>query len=74
MGFLGVIGGVLVLAGAVWIIIKAFRTSAPWGVACLLLPFITLAFALIHWRDTKPQLGLYVVGWGLIVLPHLLKG
>jgi hypothetical protein len=74
MELFAVIGAVLLLTATVWIVIKAFRVSPAWGVACFLLPFVILFFALLHWRDTKAQLLMYLAGWGLIVLPHLFKG
>lgn len=50
---MGVIGGV-------WLLILAFRKSMLWGLGSLLLPFVILVFAVMHWSETQEALMLQV--------------
>lgn len=49
-----------ILVGVVtgfYILYLAFRTSVWWGLACLFIPFASLAFVFVHWDDAgKPWL------------------
>lgn len=66
MDALLILGGLLlILAGLVWLVMRAFATSLLWGWASLLPPF-TLLYALRHWRSARPALALS--GLGIIPL------
>ncbi|MCR4510243.1 MFS transporter [Pseudomonas sp. 32.2.56] len=66
MDALLILGGLLlILAGLVWLVMRAFATSLLWGWASLLPPF-TLLYVLRHWRSARPALALS--GLGIIPL------
>lgn len=66
MDALMILGGLLlILAGLVWLVMRAFATSLLWGWASFLPPF-TLLYVLRHWRSARPALAL--AGLGIIPL------
>ncbi|VXC55646.1 MFS transporter [Pseudomonas sp. 8O] len=66
MDALLIIGGlVLMLAGLVWLVMRAFATSLLWGWGSLIPP-ITLIYILRHWRRARSAVTL--IGLGVIPL------
>ncbi|SNR93248.1 MFS transporter [Pseudomonas segetis] len=66
MDSLLILGGLLlILAGLVWLVMRAFGTSLLWGWASLLPP-LTLGYVFRHWRSAKQPIGL--CGLGVIPL------
>lgn len=66
MDALLILGGLLlILAGLVWLVMRAFTTSLLWGWASLLPPF-TLLYVLRHWPSARPAL--LLSGLGIIPL------
>ncbi|PTS86327.1 MFS transporter [Pseudomonas sp. HMWF032] len=66
MDALLILGGLLlILAGLVWLVMRAFATSLLWGWASFLPP-LALLYALRHWRSARPALALS--GMGIIPL------
>lgn len=66
MDALLILGGLLlILAGLVWLVMRAFATGLLWGWASFLPPF-TLLYVLRHWRSARPALAL--AGLGIIPL------
>lgn len=62
MDALLILGGLLLtLAGLVWLVMLAFSTSLLWGWGSLLPP-ITLAYALRHWRKARKAVMLAALG------------
>lgn len=62
MDALLILGGLLlILAGLVWLVMRAFATSLLWGWASFLPPF-TLLYVLRHWRSARPALALASLG------------
>jgi hypothetical protein len=62
MDALLILGGLLlILAGVVWLVMRAFSTSLLWGWASFLPPF-TLFYVLRHWRSARPALALASLG------------
>lgn len=58
-----ILGGVLlVLAGLVWLVVLAFGTSLLWGLGSLIPP-LTLAFVMRHWRVARKALVLSALGF-----------
>ena len=62
------LGALAMLAGGVWILIRAFQESVLWGLACLFVPGASVVFFVMHWQDTKIAGGLWLGGAALIVL------
>ena len=62
MDALLILGGLLlILAGLVWLVMRAFATSLLWGWASFIPPF-TLLYVLRHWRSARPALALASLG------------
>lgn len=64
------LGIVLSLVGGLWIVVNAFRTSVLWGIGSLLIPFVSLVFALMNFAENKVPLLLCVVGMVLIFMGY----
>ena len=52
---------VLMLAGLVWLVMRAFATSLLWGWGSLIAP-ITLIYILRHWQRARSAVGLIALG------------
>ncbi len=58
--------GLIALAALVWLVIRAFRKNALWGIAVLLLsPFSALFFGIRYWRDEKKPFLTYITSFGM---------
>jgi len=55
------LGLLLILAGYVWVIARAFERSLFWGIASLLPP-LALLFVLIHWKHARSAVALGGLG------------
>jgi hypothetical protein len=64
-GVLTVIGTGASAAGFIWLLVKAFQESVGWGVACLLLPFVSIFFVFMHWPEAKRPFMVSMAGLGL---------
>jgi hypothetical protein len=63
MDALLILGGLLlILAGLIWLVMRAFGTGLLWGWASLLPP-LTLLYVLRHWRSARQALGLSALGF-----------
>ncbi len=47
------IGAILGMVGGIWILVLAFQKSVGWGLACLLIPCVSLVFAIQNWNEAK---------------------
>lgn len=56
------IGGIVSLAGWIWIVIIAFQENVGWGIGCLLCPPASLVYVIMHWEKTKKPFLIEVVG------------
>ena len=70
-----VVGGALYLIGIIWLLIKAFQESILWGLGSLLIPFVGLIFAILHWAECKKPFfyalaGLVLLILGGVMAPH----
>jgi hypothetical protein len=59
------VGLLVSLVGWIWIVVQAFKTHVGWGIASLLIPLVSLIFALTHLNVAKKPLLVSVVGWVL---------
>jgi hypothetical protein len=65
---LGMLGMVILLIGNVWIAVKAFQKGILWGLGCLIVPFVSLIFVIMHWAETKIPFIVSLAGIVLIIL------
>lgn len=68
------VGAIVSLIFGVIILIKAFQTSILWGLGSLFIPFVILAFVIMHWADTKKPFLYAVGGWVLMLVGGVLGG
>ncbi|UCP00275.1 MFS transporter [Metapseudomonas lalkuanensis] len=58
-----ILGGLLlIVTGLVWLVMLAFGTSLLWGFGSLLPP-VTLAYVLYHWRNARKAVALGAMGF-----------
>lgn len=78
MGFVGLfllmVGGLAVFGGAIWLLILAFQESILWGVGSLVVPFVSLVFAIMFWDKTKTAFLLHLGGIAVMVFGAILSG
>jgi len=63
-----VLGIIVAIGGGLWLLVEAFREGLGWGLACLLIPLVTLAFVFTHWDRAQRPFLVQVAGWGLVLL------
>lgn len=66
--FFCVVGLVILLYGNIAFIIAAFRISVAWGVCCILFPFVSIIFLIIHWKTAAKPFLISMFGIGIIFL------
>jgi hypothetical protein len=78
---LSALASLAMLVFGIQILIAAFKTSAGWGLASLLLPFAVLVYVAKHWEQTKTPflrsviaLVVVMVGVGLSVAGAVMTG
>ena len=57
-----VIGGVILLVGAIWLVIIAFRESTSCGLLYMFLPFYSIYYAITRWSETKKPFLIGLIG------------
>jgi hypothetical protein len=62
-GILSLVGGLLALAGAIWIIVIAFQNGdTVWGIVSIFCGIVTLVYGIQHFQQTKVALGMIAGG------------
>jgi hypothetical protein len=67
-------GGIFCLAGGVWLLIAAFRQNPLWGFGCMFIPFVALAFLIVHWDKAGKPFLIQLGGAALIFAGSYLGG
>ena len=50
-----VCGFAVLLISGIWLLVVAFQQSALWGLGCMFVPFVSLAFVIRYWdKAAKP--------------------
>lgn len=57
-----VAGCLVAIFGHVWLLTEAFRQDALWGLCCLLIPFVWIAFLAKHWHRAARPFLIYLAG------------
>ena len=57
-----IIGSIVLLIGFIMIVIQAFKQSAMWGIAVLLIPFVGFVFVARYWTEGRNGFLISVVG------------
>ena len=61
-------GILLMLAGGIFFIVQAFRTSILWGLGVLFVPLVPLVFLIVEWGNAKRPFFWQLWGIVLVVL------
>ncbi|AKS41148.1 hypothetical protein WM2015_767 [Wenzhouxiangella marina] len=69
-----VAGGLLLLVAAIWFLVVAFQEHILWGLGCLLLPFVSLVFLVMHWDKAGRPFLYQLAGWAILLLGSFLAG
>ncbi len=56
------LGLLLIVVGAIWAIVVAFKRSVLWGLCYLFVPFAALVFLFVAWADVKRAFFVNVIG------------
>ena len=67
------VGSILTIIGAIGLVIEAFHESTLWGLGCLLLAPVILAFIVFHWEDAKKAFSIWLIGLGMIFLAVFMR-
>jgi len=60
--FVMFIGAAVALLGFLMLLLTAFTTSAAWGLGSLVVPPVTIAFAVAHWGKAKNGFAILMIG------------
>ena len=71
-GALFVIGVLVALGGAIWLLVEAARASVLWLILYLFVPFANLAFVIVHWSVSRRPFFTYLAGLAMILVGGLL--
>jgi len=63
-----ILGLLLWLVGAIWLVVKAFRESTGSGLAYMLIPFSLLHYGPTRWPKTKTPFIMLAAGFGVLLL------
>ena len=63
-----VLGCILMLGGGIWLLVVAFQESLLWCLCCMLVPFVSLVFVIMHWSESKHPFFVQLAGVVLAVL------
>ncbi len=70
---LACIGALVAIGGSIWLVITTFKQGLSWGLGTLFIPFVSLAFLCVHFKEAwRPALanvvGAIMVFAGLAIL------
>jgi hypothetical protein len=71
--FLTIFGFILAAAGYVWLLVRTFRASEPWGLAILFVPALVPVAILTSLRRSWAPALLMIIGAGLVATPVGIK-
>lgn len=62
VGIALIVGSIILLIGLLILLIQAFKQSALWGLAVLLIPFAGIVFAIRFWEQARNGFLVFIVG------------
>ena len=73
---LAILGVILFLGGEIWFLVVAFQKSVWWGLGCIFLPFVSLIFLVMYWKEAVWPFLVSLAGSALIIpmMLHILPG
>lgn len=70
MDILVFIGYIIIIIGGIGLLIAAFQTSIWWGLGCLLLSPVALAFVVMNWPQAKKPFFLQLAGLAIVIMAN----
>jgi hypothetical protein len=67
-GGVAMLGIVLLVVGGLMLLWAAFSESIVWGLACLVIPFVSILFVVTHWQAAKRGFLVHILGWVVFLL------
>jgi len=65
------LGYLLSIVGWIWLLVVAFKKSVWWGLGSLLIPFVSLIFAIMNWQVAKKPFLIQLAGVVLCVVAYM---
>jgi uncharacterized membrane protein HdeD (DUF308 family) len=62
-----VVGGIVMFVGGILLLVAAFKENVLWGLGCLLVPFVSLVFLIMHWDKAKKPFFIQLIGLGITI-------
>lgn len=62
-----ILGLLAMVLGGLWLLGQAFSINTLWGLGCMLIPPVAVAFVLTHWRQARDPLLLVLLGLAALV-------
>lgn len=69
-----IVGGLAMLVGSIMFLVAAFSESVLWGLGCIVIPFVSLFFLIMHWQEAKKAFLVHLAGFALLVVGMLIGG
>lgn len=66
--FIAIIAVLIILVGGILFLIESFKESIIWGLACLFISPVALAFTVLHWDVAKKPFLMQLIGLGLLLM------
>lgn len=63
------LGFLTMFVGAIMTLVAAFQRSLLWGFAYLFVPFVSLAFLIVHWAEAKKGFFVGLAGMAIFIVP-----
>ncbi|HEU4390617.1 MAG TPA: hypothetical protein VFV34_22630 [Blastocatellia bacterium] len=73
MAIVGIVGMIVMVVGGIWILVLAFQESLLWGICCLIIPLVSLYFAITRWSKTKVPFLIYLGGAALLIVGGMMQ-
>jgi hypothetical protein len=72
-GLLMIWGGLTILVGGFWFLVRAFTESVLWGLAVMFIPIVFLFFLIVHWHNAKHPFFVVLTGLAFMLLGAFLR-
>jgi hypothetical protein len=69
-----VIGCIGIVVGGIWFLIETFRSGVLWGLGSLFVPFVSLIWLVLHWRQGSKPFLLQLAGMGVGAFGMMMGG
>ena len=60
---IGYVGLGMMIIGSIWFLVVAFQQDILWGIACVLIPFVSLVYLVKYWNTASRPFITWVAGF-----------